>query len=404
MSKNISISVSKPRGGVYTAMAKAPGIHLLFVGALACTRHRSNELVELQKQGRLSFLCLDEVDFVTGNYITKIEQSITEIVNEAHPSGILIAPGCQSALLSTDYKLMVDKLTKELGVPICVHEACHLCGLESDTSAGKPDTIEQMIFDFLSPSDKSSEPSLNIISSTPLDHSSELFALLEGAGITVNEIENCKTFEEYQKMASAHLNIICANDAAALGEYLKNKLNIPYVVLQDVYSSDELSAVYAAIGKTIGVELEVSEYANALNEKLSSIKGKLSDVSIDVSGSPSVAKWFVEAGIPVGSVSYNPRAPIPGELVEWFKKNSPETEIKVASFKGGKPGGGRPQKGNFEGKHGRPNGERPWGGKHERPQGGKQGWGRPGTGTLKVGFAASEDVLNDLVNLIRSAE
>ena len=46
-----------------------PGEQILYIGSYACTRHRANELAELQQKEQLAYLCLDEVDFITGDYI-----------------------------------------------------------------------------------------------------------------------------------------------------------------------------------------------------------------------------------------------------------------------------------------------------------------------------------------------
>lgn len=420
MKKNLTISLQRPRGGVYSAMAKTPGIHLLFIGALACTRHRSFEMLELQKQGRLSFLCLDEVDFITGGYLTKIEQAILEIAEEKKPTGFLLTPGCQSALLSTDYKLLVEDLQKQLGIPICVHEACHLCGLESETSGGKPDTIEQMIFDFLRPAARSEKPAVNIISAVPIDPRCELYSLLENAGVErINEIDQCRSFEEYQRMAGAHLNIICAGNAESLGRHLEEKLGIPYVVLCDVYAADGLKKAYECIGQILGAKLDVSEYCGRLEKRMHELCGRISDAALTIEGSPAVAKWLCRSGVPVSAVAVNFRMSVDPDILSWFKENAPEVTIGRGS---GRPGGGhsgrdgRPGGSSYRGRDRRPDGNdhpgrdgRPGGNGHpdgsRRPgNDGRHGGGRLGQGAVTIGFLAAENILDELEKAIRSAE
>lgn len=408
MTENVTLTFQRPRGGVYTAMAKTPGIHLLFIGALACTRHRSFEMIELQKQGRLSFLCLDEVDFITGGYLSKIEQAILEIAEEKKPTGFLLTPGCQSALLSTDYQLLTQDMEKRLGIPIRVHEACHLCGLESETSSGKPDTIEQIIFDFLTPTERSAQPTVNLIGAQPVSPDCELFSLLQNAGVErINEIDRCRSFAEYQKMAAAHLNIICSGDAHPLGKYLEQKLGIPYVVLNDIYDAKELSEAYAQIGEILGIALDTSAYRDQLNARLKKIVSDLDAASLTVEGSVAIGKWLYQCGAPVRAITINGRSAPDPTIVKWFQENAPEVNISRASGHG-RPGGSGGRPGGFgkpDGFHGERGG---FGGRPGGFGGQRGGSGRPGgrgfgQDSMKMGFQAAISVLDELENTIRRA-
>lgn len=49
-------------GGGYLVLAEPEGTQLLFVGSRSCSRHKGTEKQQLQREGKLSFLCLDEVD------------------------------------------------------------------------------------------------------------------------------------------------------------------------------------------------------------------------------------------------------------------------------------------------------------------------------------------------------
>lgn len=217
----------------FSGFALVPETQILFIGAMACTRHRAQELTELQKQGRLSFLCLDEVDFITGRYLSKIEEAITELVEARHPGGIYLTAGCQAALLSTDWQLLIDKMEAQTGVPIRAHTGCHLCGVQHDAGAADEDSVDSMVYDMLQKAERSQEVSVNVLTTGELAPDSELRQLLTGAGVEhINLLRECKTFAQYQEMASAHLNIVCVEDGGeALGQRLQARLGIPYVVL-----------------------------------------------------------------------------------------------------------------------------------------------------------------------------
>ncbi|WP_455436201.1 hypothetical protein [Hungatella hathewayi] len=104
-----------------------PGEQILYIGSYACTRHRANELAELQQKEQLAYLCLDEVDFITGDYIQKMMEAVRKVAKERNALSMLLHPGCQCALLSTDFTMIAQELTEALGIPVRVHDSCRLC-------------------------------------------------------------------------------------------------------------------------------------------------------------------------------------------------------------------------------------------------------------------------------------
>ena len=104
------------------------GVFEIYMGLLSCMRHRGQEFYELQQQGRLAFLIMDEVDFVTGAYIDTIKKASREIFLKRNPRALRISAGCQGTLLSTDYDMLADELAQELGIEVMVDKNCHLAG------------------------------------------------------------------------------------------------------------------------------------------------------------------------------------------------------------------------------------------------------------------------------------
>lgn len=401
MAKEISLSVQKPRGGVFTPLGLVPDIQIIFVGAAACTRHRANEMGQMMKSGRMSVMCLDEVDFITGGYIDKMKDAVRGLYKERNAKGFIILPNCQSALLSTDYGIITKELSEELGVPVKVREGCHICGFEAESESDDSGNTEQLIYGFLSPRERDEEKSANIISVNPLSENSEIYEVLRKAGVTkINELKNIKTFDEYQAMAGAHLNIMFNDNGDNLGKSLEAQLGIPYVTISGVYDPVELGRRYAEIGKVFGTEIDMSQEAQRLDRRFKELLPKLSDVSVTVSGVYDVCKWLIESGINVGSVATNPHVPMNEELEAWIKEHSPNTVIGGGRGKGGYGGHGG----------GRPNG---MGGKTQGGFGGRQGFSKGGFGghggfsghgggrgfgarTLDTGFVAIENVIKSL--------
>ncbi|MGM9606822.1 MAG: nitrogenase component 1 [Oscillospiraceae bacterium] len=397
------IRLSSPRagGGVFTKLMMIPGVQLIYVSALACTRHRSIDFIQMQRAGRLSFLLFSEVDMITGDYITKTKEAAAEIAAERSPTGIILLTGCQSALLSTDYNLLSEEIEQETGVPVRVHDGCRLCGF--DEEEGGASAVDRLLYAFIRPAAKSEELSVNILGSAALDENSELFSILNAAGVKkINRLAACKSFDEYQEMGRAHLNILTSPQDAAIGEYLQETFGIPWVCLGGIYDSAELAASYRKLAEALGSPIDTSAWEDRLADKLRTVKEKIGARPITVEGDAEMAKWLLNAGFSVESLALNPHQGLTREQRVWFEENAKDFRIE-GSGKGG-PGGGKPG-GPGGGKPGGPGGGRPGGpGGGGRPGGGRpQDSGAKGPELLPIGYAGSLAVLKSLENSLGGA-
>lgn len=116
------------KGGGYSVLVQEPGSHLLFIGSYSCTRHKGTERLALQKEGKLSFLCLQEIDWITGDYLPQIEEAAEEVVKQHPVKKLILFGGCQLELLSVDFGMITKQLTERLGIPVEFHKGCHLVG------------------------------------------------------------------------------------------------------------------------------------------------------------------------------------------------------------------------------------------------------------------------------------
>lgn len=112
----------------YRPLVQEPGSHLLFIGSYSCVRHKGTERLQLQKEGKLSFLCLQEIDWITGDYLSQIEEAAQEVLQLYPVKKLILFGGCQLELLSVDFDLLTKQLTDQLGIPVEFHKGCHLVG------------------------------------------------------------------------------------------------------------------------------------------------------------------------------------------------------------------------------------------------------------------------------------
>lgn len=118
------------QGGGYSVLAKPEGTQLLFIGSRSCSRHKGVEKMELQREGKLSFLCLEEIDWISGGYLDLITQAAEEIIEERKPKHLVLFGGCQVELLSTDYQALTRSLSEKYGMDVRFHKGCHLVGYD----------------------------------------------------------------------------------------------------------------------------------------------------------------------------------------------------------------------------------------------------------------------------------
>ena len=116
------------RGEGYSVLVQEPGTHLLFIGSYSCTRHKGTEKMQLQRAGKLTFLCLQDIDWITGAYLEEIEEAAAEAAARYQPKKLILFAGCQVVLLSTDVNMLTQTLTDRLGIPVTFHQGCHLTG------------------------------------------------------------------------------------------------------------------------------------------------------------------------------------------------------------------------------------------------------------------------------------
>lgn len=113
----------------YRQLAQETGTHLLFIGSYSCVRHKGTERLQLQKEGKLTFLCLQDIDWITGDYLPQIEEAAQEVL-QIYPAirKLILFGGCQLELLSVDMRAVSKDLTSLLGIPVVFHKGCHLVG------------------------------------------------------------------------------------------------------------------------------------------------------------------------------------------------------------------------------------------------------------------------------------
>ncbi|MGM9521202.1 MAG: hypothetical protein ACI3VB_01830 [Oscillospiraceae bacterium] len=120
------------RGHSRGGLTPEPGTHLLFIGSHSCARHSGNRRVMLQQQGQLSYLCVQDIEWITGDYLRVINEAAREVVKMYKPEKLRLFGGCQLELVNLDFDMLTKELTEELKIPVEFQRGCHLIEPEGE--------------------------------------------------------------------------------------------------------------------------------------------------------------------------------------------------------------------------------------------------------------------------------
>lgn len=334
MERELTLGIKSANLSIYSTLARVPEIQLLFIGPLACTRHGILEAV-LNLQERMSFLCVNATDVIIGSYLNKITEAAEQIHAETSAKGLILITCCQNSLLGTDFDGITHDLSQKLQIPVRHLEInrLYLYAKRPKPAMRIPQT--EFIYEFLLPMPRAAEPTVTLIGNpVGIDKKSELFDFLHAAGIRkIFHIADCQTFQEYMAMAQSHLNIALNEESIRIATALEQRLEIPFLALDAVYSPDELNKQYLAIGDFFNTKFDISQDIELLKNRANDISQKLSGTSIVIDGSITehplaLAKWLLEMGFHVKAINLTDFSTKEPTIASWFAQHHPQTEIR----------------------------------------------------------------------------
>ena len=277
--------------GVKRAGLSVPESVMLIVAPGCCGRNTSLISSMPEYRNRFFYLEMSEPDLVTGRHLNKIPDAIKEVLEFLRDGGkkipkvVMICITCVDALLGTDMDRVCRKAEEALaggefeGVKV---RPCYMYALTREGRRPPMVHVRQTIYSLLDPMEKDAR-SVNIIGGFAPLEDTELKTYLELAGIrNIRQISTCGTYEEFLKMASANFNIVIDPEARAAAEDLNKRLNIPYIELTRVYSTDKISSQYKALASVAGIDINDSEEKAEADEAVARLKNAYPDLKFNI--------------------------------------------------------------------------------------------------------------------------
>ena len=326
--------------GVKRAGLSVPESIMLIVAPGCCGRNTSLISSMPEYKNRFFYLEMSEPDLVTGRHLSKIPDAIREVLEFLRDGGkkipkvVMICITCVDALLGTDMDRVCRKAEDALaggefeGIKV---RPCYMYALTREGRRPPMVHVRQTIYSLLDPMEKDAR-SVNIIGGfAPLENT-ELKEYLTLAGIrNIRQISTCKTYEEFLQMASANFNIVIDPEARAAAEDMNKRLNIPYIELTRVYSTDKINSQYKALASVAGIDIVDSAEKGEADEAIARLKNAYPDLKINVgectnANAFELALSLTRMGFKVGEI-YATLAPENFVYVKNLALLSPDTKI-----------------------------------------------------------------------------
>lgn len=316
--------------GVKRVAMLLPESAMLLVAPACCGRHGTITGAKTGFDNRIFYLQMDERDVVTGSYLKRIPQAAERIVSRTHPKALFLCMTCVDALLGTDLDRICRQLERTVGIPVV---ACFMDPITRESKNAPMVSVQQAIMRCLKKGETSASQ-INLLGNfVPLEDSCELYGLLKDAGIdTIGQISACKTFEEYQQMGKAKLNVVIHPQAVASAKDLEQRLGIPFVELNHTYGVARTMAQMERLSAALGVTLDFAEQAQRAQARLAAFSAAHPGIRIAVGeavdGNPlEIAETLMEAGIEVPYVLRNIITPRDVVILKRLQTINPDLPI-----------------------------------------------------------------------------
>lgn len=247
-------------GFSYNALLIPESIHII-VSPVGCGRHTDFDLMcDGDYSGKLYHIHLTESDVVIGTAVNTVKEKVIALIEslEQKPKAVSLMITCMDALLHTDYSIIRKELEKRYGIRFTI---VRMFAFLNDADITHMMLLMKSVYSLLRSSGNRQEHKINMIGNTaPFSMKSDFVKLLSDAGYEVQEIRTCKSFEEYERMGDARLNVVLNPNAIPAAVMMQEELGLPYITFYECMDPELIKANYQALEKELGCKLDYKSY------------------------------------------------------------------------------------------------------------------------------------------------
>ena len=246
------VSAAHGGWGIVRIAALVPESYLLFVCPFACGRHTALGSIDNGIKDQVSYLFITEGDIISGCFEQLIIDNVGDLFEALPktPKVLFIFTSCLDDLLGTDHDAINAELSQMF--PDVQFRHCKMNPISLDSSLPPGITLNMNMYSLLEKTGKK-EKIVNVVGSNvtfPTD--GDFKQLLAEKGYKVYNVSDFETFEEYQHMADACLNIVSGPIALKAAEQMQAELDIPYIKAFVNYDPDSIETFYRELSETLG--------------------------------------------------------------------------------------------------------------------------------------------------------
>lgn len=278
------VSAAHGGWGIVRIAALVPESYLLFVCPFACGRHTALGSIDNGIKDQVSYLFITEGDIISGGFEQLIIDNVGDLFEALpkRPKVLFIFTSCLDDLLGTDHDAINAELSQMF--PDVQFRHCKMNPISLDSSLPPGITLNMNMYSLLEKTGKK-EKIVNVVGSNvtfPTD--GDFKQLLAEKGYKVYNVSDFETFEEYQHMADACLNIVSGPIALKAAEQMQAELDIPYIKAFVNYDPDSIETFYRELSETLGEDFVTPSQIHRKNAlaKIEEAKAVVGDYPVAV--------------------------------------------------------------------------------------------------------------------------
>jgi hypothetical protein len=333
-----TVILSADRGGfegsLYNTIPAVPGCHLMFAGPLACARHGMAVAAEYQRMGRVSYCYTRMADEAIGTDLEQIMEAAKEIVRSDRPQCFALLVCCQNAIVGTDYSGLQRRLESVLEIPARIMEVNRLHMYGKRKKPMMKISQQELIYSYLSRRPRHTVPGVNLIGGKQAPAvENDLLSLLRDCHIETRFLAGCESYEDFQDMAGAWLNLSLTPSGDAAARAMEKQLQIPWLPFHGSFFLNELCAQYQTLFDYFGIHVDISAANSAAEAQIESLCERLGNRTVWIDGrfmeAPcSLARLLLEHKICVEKIFRSRFTGAEPECECWVRENAHNTVLE----------------------------------------------------------------------------
>lgn len=326
-----------------------PEAHQIFVCAQSCLRGVVLTAAEMGASDRFSTIAIREQNLLDGDMEDLICDGVSDILERLpkRPPAILVYTSCIHHFMGCDLNYVYKRLRQKY--PDTQFTDCYMNPIMRKSGLTPDQIMRKQLYSLLKPEktleieDRNEEMDtmynqkcIHIAGNDfPLDKQSELYDVLVKNSYKICQISECKTYEEYQKLANCAYAITTFPAAKVSGLYLEETHNQKHIYLPASFSYEVIEQNLNKLKDILHFDLDreyLEEKRLVAEQSLKMAKECIGDteIVIDYTAYPfilSLAKLLLTHGFRVTKLYADSFLPEEKETFAWLQQHAPELEV-----------------------------------------------------------------------------